>query len=665
MSARKDNRAAALIDSGARELQQGRTEQARLMGEQALKLAPRNPDALHLLGVIALQRSEHAAATDLLQRAVAIRPGDPAFRCNLAYAYVGLKRLPQALDAFERAARLDPGDPDLQLGIGNCLGMMGKAAESEAVLRRLTARHPEHPLAWFNLANAVKDQERYEEARDLYVRVTQLAPQFAEAHCNLGVALHRLERYEEAERAFRACLGLKPDFVAACVSLAVTLNCLRQHTEAEALCREALARDPGQKNALPVLARALTFQHRWREAVECYQQTVREFPENSDAYGALGSALARTDRLTEAMQAFDRALALGNVSVHTRFAKAVALFAAGRMAEGAAEYAGRHERSAFIENHPERALAAGLPRDLRDQVVCLHGEQGIGDELFFLRFAPLLKARGGSVILHGHPKLAPVVARCGALDRVLPNAEPYASADHILFVGDLLAHFLGGLELSSIRPRGISHRQRAGAARPSSVFPRHSRVYWPQLPPPLPLAPLPERLASSTGRLRSLGPPPYLGLTWRAGTGPLEQRGHLWSLYKEIPLERFATALRGVEGTLISLQRRPEAGETQRLATLAGRTVHDLSVANEDLEEMLALLAVLDDYIGVSNTNMHLRAGVRVTARVLVPWPAEWRWLTSGEASPWFPGFRVYRQDPNGDWSAALKRLARDVAQGG
>ena len=45
---------------------------------------------------------------------------------------------------------------------------------------------------------------------------------------------------------------------------------------------------------------------------------------------------------------------------------------------------------------------------------------------------------------------------------------------------------------------------------------------------------------------------------------------------------------------------------------------------------------------------------------MLVPAPAEWRWLTAGETSPWFPGFHVYRQGHDGDWSGALERLDTD-----
>ena len=76
---------------------------------------------------------------------------------------------------------------------------------------------------------------------------------------------------------------------------------------------------------------------------------------------------------------------------------------------------------------------------------------------------------------------------------------------------------------------------------------------------------------------------------------------------------------------------------------------------------MLALLALIDDYVGVSNTNMHLRAAAGKTARVLVPCPAEWRWMASG-SSPWFPGFGIYRQALNGRWEDALTALRRDIS---
>jgi hypothetical protein len=150
-------------------------------------------------------------------------------------------------------------------------------------------------------------------------------------------------------------------------------------------------------------------------------------------------------------------------------------------------------------------------------------------------------------------------------------------------------------------------------------------------------------------------------VTWRAGTAPEQQRSTDWVLFKAVPAEALGGALARTTGTLLSLQRAPDAGELVTLCRAAGRDVHDLAAFNDDLEDMLALLAVVDDYVGVSNTNMHLRAAVGKTARVLVPAPAEWRWMRQGPSSPWFPGFSIYRQSLQGDWSNALRTLERDL----
>jgi hypothetical protein len=151
-------------------------------------------------------------------------------------------------------------------------------------------------------------------------------------------------------------------------------------------------------------------------------------------------------------------------------------------------------------------------------------------------------------------------------------------------------------------------------------------------------------------------------MTWRAGIAPEDQHGGDAVLYKSIEPEALAAALASTPGTVVALQRRPGAGELARASQALGREVHDLTALNDDLESMLALLEALDEYVGVSNTNMHLRASAGRTARVLVPAPAEWRWMHSGPSSPWFPGFSIYRQSLQGDWTSALAALRSDLA---
>ena len=79
---------------------------------------------------------------------------------------------------------------------------------------------------------------------------------------------------------------------------------------------------------------------------------------------------------------------------------------------------------------------------------------------------------------------------------------------------------------------------------------------------------------------------------------------------------------------------------------------------------MAGLLASLDLYVGVSSTNVHIAAGLGTPASILVPQPPEWRYGQAGATTPWFPGFRVYREHARDGWDGALASLAADLASG-
>jgi len=299
-----------------------------------------------------------------------------------------------------------------------------------------------------------------------------------------------------------------------------------------------------------------------------------------------------------------------------------------------------------------------LPGDLSGRSVCLLREQGLGDELFFLRYAAVLKSLGANITHQAHPKLASLLGRVPVLDGLIAAGESPPPADALLFVGDLPGALFRP-PVSVLPPRVLPPPD--GATTLAGSFPLDLRVFFPALPPPLMLPVLPGQIERMRERLRGIGSPPYFGITWRAGTPPAEQRGPAWALHKAISLDALAPVLRAAGGTWIALQRQPAPGEIDQLAALAGVPVHDFTALNDDLEALLALLALLDDYVGVSNTNMHLRAGTGRTARVLVPRPSEWRWLAAGDESPWFPGFRIYRQRADGDWSVALAPLGMQL----
>ena len=645
-------------ETGLRAHQAGDLDAAVEAYRAGLALAPDDPNGLNLLGTALVQLGDAQGAVPHLERAARAQRNNAGVIGNLAQAYFATGRYDDARETFRKASRLEPRQPHFQIGMANSLAMQGRLAEAQAMLERIVQRFPQEPLGYFNHGNVLRDLGRTTEAIEQFARALALAPEFAEARNNLAGALHKLQRFADAEREFRACIAQAPDYLLARCNFASVLIDLGRFADAETECREVLRIDSRMAIAHTYLGAALGHQGRLEEALATHAAAASS-ADNVQVVEAYAGALSDVGRYAESMRWFCKAATRAPQSVSALQVLGTAELTRGCFAQGWAHYAWRPARQVLSKEYGAVALATQLPDDLSDRQVCVLPEQGLGDELYFLRWTRILKERGARVTYRASAKIATLCARAPYIDEVLSPDDALPEADRYLLVGDLpralAAPDLVELPLLS-----------AEAYAPCmSDYAEQIAVFWPRLPDPLPLVPLEDRLARMRARLAQAGPPPYIGLTWRAGTPPEKQQHESWVLYKACPIDTLAAAVARYPGTALALQRKPAPGEIDRFASALGRPVHDLSAYNEDLESMLALLALIDEYVGVSNTNMHLRAGVGHVTRVLVPCPPEWRWMYGRRRSPWFPDFPTYRQTTQGDWSAALKTLADDLAAAG
>ena len=430
-----------------------------------------------------------------------------------------------------------------------------------------------------------------------------------------ALQLHQAGRIEEAEHLYKDVLREEPGHAVATHYLGLIAWGRGDRVEAERLMRDALARDssiPDFHNNLGLLLRDT---QRIDEAIAAYRRAIEIEPRWMDAYSNLGLALEAAGRNADAIAAYRQAIereprfAIGHQNL------ALALLACGSFREALPHYRWRLAAQGLSAQLPDPA-APRWPERLDGRAFAVRTEQGLGDALFFLRFAPEAVRRGARLAFRGDARLHSILARTGLFALGL-EAENVPSAPHEeVFAGDL--PWLLGIEEPS------------------------------RFPGPLPLQPDPNRVRDWRVKLAALGTAPYVGVTWRAGT--VTAGGPNRNLSKEVPPAALGQRLRGRQATWISIQRLPNEGEREALSTALGATVHDAAFANSDLEEILALLSVLDDYVGVSNTNTHLRAGTGGPMTVLVPHPPEWRWGLTGDRSPWFPTARVERQQVNGRW---------------
>ncbi len=524
--------------------------------------------------------------------------------------------MPARRDASALAALLENGAEQQRLG---------RPAEALAAFERCLDASPAHPDA-HRLAGFSNFQLGRWAKGVAHMRVAvAAAPGNAASWSNLAFGLRSLGRLAEAREAARRAVALHERSCHAWNVLGLVEQDDGRIEEARAHFARALEIDPSSAESRMNLANCDQAQGRIDRALAGYREAAAMDATLADVPYNIGHLHHKaTARFEEAIARYRDAIALRPAYAHAHHNLAHALFLTGRFGEAWREYRWRPTRL----DYEALASAAGTPYEvpaapaLEGSRWLVGAEKGLGDVLFLLRFAAPLHARGGTLDFAGDPRLHGMLARTGLFRRLGTSADEIREAG----VRPIMA---GDLALL------LPEAQSAIAIEP------------------LPLTPEPERVAALRARLAQLGPPPYGALAWRSGMpkAGLEER-----LFKEVPLDAFGRALSGVRATWLSIQREPRAGETEALAAAIGAPVHDLSRLNEDLEEALALMALAERVVGVSNTNIHLRAGAGGFADVLVPFPPEWRWMAAGD-SPWFPAMRVYRQDMSRDWRDAMDSL--------
>lgn len=564
-----------------------------------------------------------------------------------------------ALEVSRRIAAAQPTNARAHLAAGIALRLLGRLGESLAALERAAKLDPLDHGAVYEAGVVHQLQGDSAQALARFQRAGLLKSGFFAAHFSAGLLQFERKDWEAAAASFRAALAIEGANVEALLNLGQALVEQGHHAAGEATIARALALDPSHAAGRHALGWAMHRGGRIAEALEHFQAAAAANPRDPELQLAAAKALADLGRHDEAEPAFVRALAtdpdhfptlwtFGRYSVSRgNFTRAATLFAEalrrapeddalpmflaqvelllGKWDAAWPAYAKRAPRRQF-----ERALAAAgssyrLPAmsEVAGRDITLVAEQGLGDILFFLRHAPLLKDAGARLHFAGEPRLHPLLARARLFESFKSSADPAGLTSAApLLVGDLPA-----------------------------MLPASGTRFEPSIS----IAPDPERAARWRKKLEAAGPRPWIGVTWRAGTRGDEVAN---ALHKAIPADRLFAALAPLGGTVVALQRRIEDGELQAASRSLGRSVPDFSQANDDLEDALALVSLLDRHIAVSNTNMHLAAAAGATADVLVPFPPEWRWRVEGD-SPWFPGFRVHRQARDGDWSPALDGLAR------
>jgi tetratricopeptide (TPR) repeat protein len=610
-----------ILQTALQHHQAGRLPEAEALYRQVLQVQPDQPTALHYLGVIAHQIGKHEAAVQYIAQALQLNPHDVDGHNNIGEAYRALGRVEEAMAHYRQALALQPSLAEAHNNLGNLLRDQGKLEEAVASYRQALALKPWYAEGHVNLGMAFQEQGKLDEAIGLYRHALALKPAYAEAHFNLGVALQQQGMQNDAIEHYRSALSLTPSFAAASYNLGNAFQLQGKLDEAIACYLAALRLNPGHAEAHNNVGNALQKQGRLDEAIAHYVTAIGLKPDDAVTRNNLGHAFHAQGKRRKAIEQYRRALSLNPHFADAHVNYSLTLLLTGKFREGWKEYEWRWD-SGVLEREKRP-----FPQPLWDgskiagRTILLHAEQGMGDTLQFIRYAPLVAKRGAKVIVECQPEMKELLASVEGVTHLAAKGEPLPDFDVHAPLMRLPLAFGTTLETIPARVPYIS------------INPKLARVWRDRVRP-----------AKSAFKV---------GLAWAGRPGHVNDRNRSSRLGDFLPLAK----VRGV--AFYSLQKGEAARETA--APPDGMAVIDETASLNDFADTAALISNLDLVICVDTAVAHLAGAMGKSVWLVLPFVPDWRWLLDREDTPWYPTMKLFRQQRPGDWQSVFRRVAETL----
>ncbi len=571
-----------LLNKGLKHHREGRMDEAAACYRKMLKVDPTSSEARQMSRLWDGQKVPVQESIPSLSAALA----DDADALNKqASSHLAEGRIQQAISCLRRVAELRPNSAQAHLHLGEVQERAEDLKAAQASYQRAVALQPDSPDLHCHLARVLYQSGSLELAAEWYQRAVALDPKRYEVYNDLGLVLTNLGNYGAAIESFRRSLRLNPRSAKTIASLGYLFECKGDLISASGAYRDAIKLDPQLHAAYADLGYVLFGLGELGEAADCFHRLRALRPDSAEATANLG--------LIHLMQ--------------------------GDFAAGWAEYESRWQVGLADDRKMTQRQWKGEP--LNGERILIHAEQGFGDTLQFVRYVPLVAARGGQVVLEVQPSLGRLLAGTAGASQVIRRGETLPAFTWQCPLLSLPLAF--GTEMHSI-PATVPyvHAESTQAAA------------WQR------------RLAGDTRRI---------GLAWSGNPGMQRNR------YRSIPLEHLVPLMKAPGTTFYSLQVGQGSEQVNQLPPDAG--LIDLTAELKDFADTAAMVASLDVVISIDSSVAHLAGAMGKPVWIMLQKGCDWRYFLDREDSPWYPTARLFRQSTPGGWQEVVNRIERALRE--
>ena len=434
----------------------------------------------------------------------------------------------------------------------------------------------------------------------------------AELYHHLGYLARTRGDLDEAAARYSDALRHAPLDIHLHNNLGETRRAQGHAAEAAALFRRGLALSPDEAPIAANLGSLLLAMRRPDLALPHLEHSASLEPGQMQVHSDIAVCLCSMNRYDEALAVYRWIYEIQPSANDARYLEALALLALGDFENGWR----KHEVRWYAAlGRPMRRVVPGPSwlgdEDLNGRTILVHAEQGHGDTVMFLRYVPLLRALGARVILEVQPALKPMLAGTPDVFARGEDLPPY----------DFHCSLMTMPRAFHTTPETIP------ATVPYLTVPPESLRKW-RL-----------RLGPSNGRRR-------IAIAWTGASS-------VWN--RSIPLHLLEPLFHRPDCEFHIVQTTMEPDDRLTLERLPQLVDHSANLA--DFADSAAIVDLMDIVISVDTVLAHLGGALGMPTWTMLPFGAEYRWLTGGHTSAWYPGMRLFRQPELFSWTQVVAAI--------
>ncbi len=458
------------------------------------------------------------------------------------------------------------------------------------------------------------------DAKIKYLKVLKIDPKNFQINRLLALIEYSLENYNNSLKLFSECIKTNPKNSESYSDRGAVYQKLKEIQKAKKDYLKAIDID-NNVNALFNYGNLLKENNNLNEAVHNYSLAIKAKPDFVNAYQNRGLVKFLQHKNQEALNDFNEVIKINSDHANARFLKSAIELQKENLIEGFKNYEWRWNSSLFfskIRNFNKRTWDGN--ENINNKTILLYSEQGLGDQIHFIRFVNLIIEKGANVIIEVDPRL-------------LKLFKHTTNFKNIYSQGDKLPNF----DLQC----------------PIMSLPYKLKIDINSIPN----KPYLKCITKNIEKWKKLLDKNYknIGINWQGGVSPRQDAGRSFRLnnFEEI------SKIDGIK--LFSLQKINGVDQIENKKDQFNLNIIKNLDKDAPFVDTAELISNLDLIITSDTSIAHLSGALGKKTFLAIQKHAEWRWFENRSDSPWYLNMKIFRQKIDGDWDSVFTDIKEEL----